>query len=293
MDILTAKKLPRISVITPSLNQGRFLRRTLESVLSQDYPDLELIVMDGGSTDESVSILREYDSQLTYWVSQPDGGQPQALNLGLSRATGQVIAYLNSDDWYAPGSLLLVGRLFAEMQDELDWIVGQCLYQGQGQSELRQSRIPEDPARWVGEGVWLPQASSFWTRRAFDLVGYFRTDMQYVFDTEFAIRLLFAGLRPMSVPKVLAHRWLHEDCKTVANSKRFLTEQQRFLDLFRSRLTLKQARTANVLRCRARLNGSLLQRHWPTISRNFIDLCLLSPRSAASFMLSCLQKELG
>src|ERR1700747_491647 len=94
---------PRITVVTPSFNQGTFLEETIRSVLLQGYPDLEYIVLDGGSTDNSVDILRNYDRQLTNWVSERDRGQTHAINKGLARATGDIAAYLNSDDLYLPG----------------------------------------------------------------------------------------------------------------------------------------------------------------------------------------------
>src|SRR5688500_9132307 len=116
--------LPRITVVTPSYNQGAFLEQTMASVLGQGYENLEYIVMDGGSTDHSVEIIRRHESRLTYWVSEKDGGQAQALNKGFARATGDILCWLNSDDFFLPGVLHEVAGLLGQ-GDEL--IYGDCL----------------------------------------------------------------------------------------------------------------------------------------------------------------------
>ncbi len=105
--------LPKISIVTPSFNQGKFLEKTILSVLEQGYPNLEYIIIDGGSTDESVDIIKKYADRLTYWVSEPDRGQSHAINKGFERATGEIFGWLNSDDWYHPGALQAVAEAFA------------------------------------------------------------------------------------------------------------------------------------------------------------------------------------
>lgn len=108
---------PKISIVTPSFNQGKFLEKTILSVLEQDYPNLEYIVIDGGSTDNSVEIIKKYEQHLTYWVSEPDRGQSHAINKGFERATGEIFGWLNSDDWYHPGALKAVAEAFAANPD--------------------------------------------------------------------------------------------------------------------------------------------------------------------------------
>src|SRR5665648_525607 len=117
-------KLPQITVITPSYNQGDFIDQTIQSVLSQNYPDLQYLVMDGGSTDQTVDILKQYDQQF-FWVSERDRGQSDALNKGLRMATGEVVCFLNSDDLYEPGALFQVGKFFAD-HPEAAWLTGKC-----------------------------------------------------------------------------------------------------------------------------------------------------------------------
>ncbi|OGQ59461.1 MAG: hypothetical protein A3J24_04295 [Deltaproteobacteria bacterium RIFCSPLOWO2_02_FULL_53_8] len=117
-------KMPRITIITPSFNQGRFIERTIKSVLEQGYPDLEYIVVDGGSTDETLSILRRYEGRLQ-WTSEKDNGQSDAINKGIRMATGEILAYLNSDDVYEPGALDAVAEFFAANPSVM-WLVGRC-----------------------------------------------------------------------------------------------------------------------------------------------------------------------
>jgi len=212
--------LPRLTVITPSLNQAAYLERTIRSVLDQAYPELEYIVIDGGSSDGSVDVLRQYESRLAYWVSEPDKGQSHAINKGLARSSGEIVAYINSDDYYLPGTFEAVLRVFRD--PAVSWASGTCRYvYADGTLEaVWRPQLPGGPrGAWI-RGSWgVPQPSSFWRRRLFDEFGPFREDLHYVFDTEFELRIAIAGCLPAIVDRELAVRWLHEEAKSADRSR--------------------------------------------------------------------------
>jgi glycosyltransferase involved in cell wall biosynthesis len=212
--------LPRLTVITPSLNQAKYLERTLRSVLDQSYPDLEYIVMDGGSTDGSVDILRRYADRLAYWVSEPDEGQSWAINRAIERSTGEVIAYINSDDYYLPGAFEAALPFFED--PNVRWVAGTTEYR-EADGRLETLWIPSPPpglrGRWV-RGPWYdPQASSFWRRDVFDEFGLLREDLDFVFDTEFGLRVALGGVHPLTFDRPLAVRYLHDEAKSAERSR--------------------------------------------------------------------------
>lgn len=132
---------PRISIVTPSYNQGQFIEETIRSVLLQGYPNLEYIIIDGGSTDGTAGIIKMYERHLAYWVSEPDRGQTHALNKGYARATGDIFGWLNTDEMYLPGTLARVGRLFKQ-QTDLDLTFGNRIVINASGQEIRRDHLP-------------------------------------------------------------------------------------------------------------------------------------------------------
>lgn len=232
--------LPRLTVITPSLNQGAFLGRALRSVLDQGYPQLEHVVVDGGSTDGSVEILERFSDRLSWWVSEPDRGQTHALNKGLARATGEIVGYLNSDDYLLEGALEAVGRMFAD--PSVEWVVGSCRFlhdDGRVETVWRPARPTGPRLRWLLEPWSVPQPSSFWRRSVLERAGGFREDLHYVFDTELMLRLALGGVFPVVVERELAVRFLHGAAKS-ADRRFFEAERRQMVQALLPRLTWQE-----------------------------------------------------
>jgi glycosyltransferase involved in cell wall biosynthesis len=177
--------LPRISIVTPSYNQAGFLRKTLDSVLDQHYPDLEFIVIDGGSNDGSVEILREYNPRLTYWISEPDRGQSHALNKGFAHASGEILTWLNSDDVLLPGALQAVGEIFARCP-QVHWLTGQPANLDT-QDRLRLFPLKTGRFRSLIQRGWyhgrglgfIRQEGTFWRRALWNQAGSSINEVQH------------------------------------------------------------------------------------------------------------------
>lgn len=169
--------LPRISIVTPSYNQAQYLEECIDSVLSQGYPNLEYVVMDGGSTDGSVEIIKKYERHLTYWQSCSDGGQYAAINAGFARTTGEIMAWLNSDDRYHPNAFLKIATVFSEYK-EVDWITGIRTLWGHtgGILQIERGLTCFSRRKFLTGGFGKPciqQESTFWRRSLWSTAGGF------------------------------------------------------------------------------------------------------------------------
>jgi glycosyltransferase involved in cell wall biosynthesis len=211
---------PRISVVTPSYNQGQYIEETIRSVLLQGYSGLEYIVIDGGSTDETINIIRRYEKWLTHWVSEPDEGQARALNKGFARANGEILAWLNSDDVYEAGVFVQVAELL-QQQPDIDVLSGRCrLWYG----DCRDRMIEPSPLRtlkdflminsnWMS-GRLIVQPEVFFRRSAFETVHGVRDQLHYSFDACLWMDMAKSGCKFASVDRHWANLRMHEGQKT-------------------------------------------------------------------------------
>lgn len=220
---------PRISVITPSFNQGRFIRRTIESVLSQGYPDLEYIVMDGGSTDETLSVLKSYGDRIK-WVSEKDKGQSDAINKGIKLSTGEIVAYLNSDDLYEKGALDRVAAFFRENPGQM-WLTGRCRIIDTDDKEVRgyiaaykNFLLSRYSYNILLVTNFICQPATFLKKEVFDEFGPFDPDQHRVMDYDYWLKI---GKKypPGIVDDYLACFRVHLDSKTSSSFKKTFDEE--------------------------------------------------------------------
>ena len=185
---MTLPALPTLSLVTCSYQQGRFIGSTLKSVLDQGYPALEYIVIDGGSKDESVSVIRNVEQQLAHWVSEPDKGQTDALAKGFARSTGEVMGWLCSDDLLLPGALDTVGRYFAA-HPAVDWVYGDAIWiDGKGAPIRTKREMGWNRSVFLFDHNYLAQPSVFWRRRLYDAAGGLNREFNLAMDSDLWLR---------------------------------------------------------------------------------------------------------
>jgi len=205
----------RISVITPSFNQGGFIERTLASVANQSYPAHEHLIFDGGSSDSTIEVLKAAGSSIR-WVSRPDGGQADAVNQGLQCAEGDVIAWLNSDDIYYPGAFEQVAAAFSA-DPELDVLYAMADHIDVDDQPFEEyPTIPWDPEK-LRQTCFICQPALFFHRRVIDKVGLLDAGLHYCMDYDYWLRLADAGCRFTYLPVKLAGSRLYADNKTLSN----------------------------------------------------------------------------
>jgi len=204
---------PRISIITPSFNQAAFIEKTIQSVLSQNYSNLEYIIIDGGSTDGSVDIIKKYADKLSYWISEKDNGQANAINKGFCKATGDIIGWLNSDDEYCPDTLKTVAQTFMADKD-LDLVFGNRLTVDISNKLIRDDRHTRFTfPSLVIYGMIISQPAAFWKRQLIEKFGYLDESLRFAMDYEFFCRI-GAYIKTRHIRKHFAKfRW-HQTSKT-------------------------------------------------------------------------------
>lgn len=211
-----------ISIITPSYNQGQYIEQTIDSVLSQNYPHLDYIIIDGGSTDNSVEIIKKYEKHLSYWVSEKDNGQSHAINKGFSRAKGEVINWLNSDDYYLPGALKTVSEYFQDKNINVLCGKSQIVKNGKLVKISSGTDIYLELSKTIG---WArtDQPETFYRKSCIDSIGVLNQGLHYVMDKELWIRYLCKyGLRNVKqTDDLLVAFRLHGSSKTTNQQSLF------------------------------------------------------------------------
>lgn len=235
----SGKPWPKISVVTPTYNQGKFIGATFSSILNQRYPNLEYLVLDGGSSDETPEIIRRYRAHMAYACSEKDKGQADAINKGFSRATGDILAWLNSDDQYAADALMRVALAF-DLFAEADIVVGGCALLPEAAAAATQIHHSALPLGKVAplpleqlldlENCWLKghffyQPEVFWRRRIWEAAGArVRDDLFYCFDYDLWVRMAKAGAKVIHIPDLLAVYRVHPAQKTYGDNLPYVPE---------------------------------------------------------------------
>ena len=226
---MTAPPWQKISIVTPSFNQSRFLGETIDSVLGQGYPDLEYIIIDGGSSDGSVDLIRSYDDRLTYWVSEQDSGQAEAINKGWQRSNGEILGWINSDDYLLPDALRKVAIVFRG-HPHVGIVYGQGVYVDEDGGKLQYTGGQIIPQKMVdGSYYSLPQPAVFLRRAVIEKVGLLDESFHYALDGEFFCRA-FANFEAFYIPAPLACLRVHGVSKSVAAGKEFAPEIMRMAE---------------------------------------------------------------
>ncbi len=206
--------LPKISLVTPSLNQGQFLKQTIESVLAQNYPDLEYIIQDGCSFDNTPEILEKFRPLVKHISSQHDTGQSNAINLGFTHATGEIMAWLNSDDIFLPNTLNYVVQFF-QKHPEVDVVYGHRILINQNDQEIGRWILPPHDKKVLEYVDYVPQETLFWRREIWNKVGGFLDEsFHFALDWDLLLRFQQAGANIIRLPRFLGAFRVHPQQKT-------------------------------------------------------------------------------
>jgi glycosyltransferase involved in cell wall biosynthesis len=226
--MVLCSKRPLVSVITPSYNQAPFLEQTIQSVLEQEYPSLEYIVVDGGSTDDSVEVIKTYADRLAYWISERDSGQAEAINKGFARANGEIVAWLNSDDYYLQQTISSVVRCFEQNPDVVMVYGNMLAVDGNGQTinllKYKQLSLEDLLCFQI-----IGQPSVFFRRAALEKAGWLDPTFHFMLDHHLWIRLAQLG-GILHIPHVWSAARYHPQAKNRARAAEFGREAFRVLD---------------------------------------------------------------
>ena len=219
---------PLVSIIVPSYNQGAFIEETIRSILLQDYPNLELIIMDGGSSDQSPEIIKKYEKYISYWQSESDNGQSDAIREGFIIARGSIIAWLNSDDFYQPGAVL--NAVYLMKMSNASMIYGDYNIVDSESVQIQLLNAPEYALKRLAQTNIIPQPSSFFDKEIYSRVGGLDDSLHYVMDYDLWLKMAFDHSSIIHIPFFLSNFRSHGGSKTVYNPRGFLIEQVKIIN---------------------------------------------------------------
>lgn len=271
---------PRITIITPSYNQCEYLEQTIVSVIEQNYPNLEYIIIDGGSTDKSVDIIKKYQKHLSYWISEKDNGQSHAINKGLEKISGDIFNWLNSDDYLEKDALHIIGEVFASKQG-LHCFIGELNIIKNGESRKDNKYIDCSTFESAFISPRIKQPSTFYSTEVIKQLGMLDEHLHFCMDLDLWYRFIvnFGTKNIFESNQTIANFRVHEDSKSVSQSAEFFNDRA---TIFHSMLTQKGETKASLF---LRNNFNIRTGHSFDAENNNLDVELIL-RATAYFLLN-------
>lgn len=229
----------KITVVTPSFNQGAFIEQTILSVIRQDYDNFEYFIIDGGSSDSTIDIIKKYEKQIDYWISERDRGQTDAINKGFRKASGDIVCWINSDDLLMPGTLKEVASFFEKNKDT-DFLNGYTMRIDKESNILFTHFILPQKLFYARHGLYyVSQPAMFWKRELLERIGYLNETFHAEMDKEFLIRVLLNKCKIGHLKKILGAIRIHENTKTAQNGEIWTKDEFKLKQMYAHQLSFK------------------------------------------------------